>query len=78
MESHVSDEVKQSATNCKKDFSCLKAGRNDLCQVKYCVGGKLHFIKCLNQEYCSYQHAFGDEFFCSCPVRKELYNRYGI
>jgi len=78
MDIHVSDEAQSAAINCKKGFSCSKRERKDLCVVEECINGKVHFIKCLNDGYCSYQQSFGDGFFCSCPVRKELFNRYQI
>ncbi len=75
---HISDEARRATTDCKKGFSCLKAARNGVCPVERCVGGKVHFIKCLSNGYCSYRRPFGYGFFCSCPVRKELFNKYQI
>lgn len=75
---HVSDETTQQTTNCQKGFSCLKGNRNDLCAVEHCVDGRIHFIMCKNQEGCSYQLTFGDDFICICPIRKEPYNRYRV
>ena len=76
MDIHISEEVRRTATNCKKKFSCLEEERKDLCKVENCIDGKVHFIKCLNDEYCPYKQSFGDSFFCSCPVRKEIFNKY--
>jgi hypothetical protein len=78
MKFSVSDEIRQRTTSCQKDFSCLKGNRNDLCTVQHCVDGKVHFIKCKNSAYCSYQLNFGDGFICLCPVRKALYNKYRV
>jgi hypothetical protein len=60
---HVSDETQRAASNCKKEFSCLKRKRKDLCTVKHCVNEEVHFIKCLNDGYCFYQLPFGSSFF---------------
>ena len=78
MDIFVSDEAQSAATNCKKEFSCLKGERNELCTVEQCIDGKTHFIKCMSDGYCSYQHTFGSGFLCSCSVRKELFNKYKI
>jgi len=78
MEIYIPDQIRNTATKCKKRFSCLESERNNLCKVEYCVGGEIHFIKCLNDESCFYQNVFGGETFCSCPVRKEIYNKYEI
>jgi len=74
----VSDELLQATTNCRKGFSCLKGNSEDLCKVETCIDGKVHFIRCLNDEFCTYQHAFGVGYFCACPTRKEIYNKYNI
>ena len=74
----VQDEVIKEAKNCQQDFSCLKSDGEGLCKVKSCVGGEVHFIECMNDEYCSYQSTFANEAICDCPVRIEIYNRYGI
>ena len=72
----VSDEARRAATKCEKVFSCLEGGRNDLCEVESCIDGKVHFLKCLNDSYCSYQQSFGYGVLCSCPVRMEIFNKF--
>lgn len=74
----VSEESRRETTRCEKDFTCLSGSKPDLCKVEYCVDGRVHFIKCLNQELCSYRLFFGKRAFCSCPVRKELFNNHGV
>ena len=74
----VSDETIAEGKKCEKGFSCLTGQREDLCQVESCINGKVHFIKCMNKEPCSYQGTFGDGVICHCPVQKELYNKHGV
>ena len=74
----VSSEAKQATTDCEKGVSCLEGKRKDLCEVESCIGQKVHFIKRLNEGNCSYQHSFGEQNFCSCPIRKEIFNKYKI
>ena len=74
----VSEEAIEETKECEKDFSCQKELREDLCQVDYCVGGKVHFIKCLTNLSCPYKSTFGYDFICNCPTRKELYNKHGV
>ena len=75
----VSDEAKQAATRCKKDFSCLKGDRDCLCTVERVVGGQVFFVSCQQQNHCPYKHRYGfADFFCACPVRKEIYNKYKL
>lgn len=61
---------------CGKGVSCLKSERDDLCKVRLCIEGKIHFIECMNEEICAYQKDFGGSKYCDCPVRKEIYNKY--
>jgi len=73
----VDDIIKQKTTKCRKNFSCITDG-TPLCSVELCIENNIHFIKCLNNELCSYKVPFGYSFVCICPVRKELFNTYKI
>ncbi len=73
----INEEILKNTTRCKKDYSCL-SGERSLCMIELSVDGKIHFIRCVNNEPCSYRVPFGYSFVCTCPVRKELHNRYGI
>lgn len=74
----VDEETLKKTTKCNKDFSCLFGEKNELCQVELNVDDKIHFVKCKSVEPCNYRRSFGYSFVCSCPVRKELFNRYNI
>ena len=78
MDIDVSDESLLRTTNCEKGFSCLKGNEADLCKVVDCIGGTIHLIECPSNLYCAYQYPRGDRHICACPVRKEIYNTYGI
>ncbi len=74
----VSDETKQATTKCTSGFSCLcRVDKKDLCQVESVFVGKIHFVNCLHKKHCAYQRPFGYGLFCTCPIRKEIYNKYG-
>jgi len=74
----VSEETIKNTQKCHKDFSCLKGQGDDHCAVDSCINGKVHFVECLEKKYCSYQTSFGYGLICHCPVRKEIYNKYGV
>lgn len=74
----INDETLQATTDCEKGFSCLNGKIYDLCKVESCINEKVHFIKCANDGYCTYQDPFGYDFVCACPTRKEIYNKYKI
>ena len=74
----VSDEAKQSTKYCPKNFACLN-GNPDLCKVEQCLGKEVLFVTCLQQGHCPYKIPFGfNGHICACPVRKEIYKKYGI
>lgn len=78
MDVKIDEAVVRATTHCTKGFGCLDPASQDLCQVQHCVQGKVHFVECLNVDFCNYQMSFGSGLVCNCPVRKELYNRYGL
>lgn len=74
----INEEILKNTTKCNKNFSCLSGNRNELCMVEYNVKDKIHFIKCTNTKFCSYKISFGYSYVCTCPTRKEIYNRYKL
>lgn len=75
----ISDKILKETQNCNKDIACLNSSEYALCEVVECVGDQVHFIKCLDKKYCSYKMLFGySSYFCNCPIRKEIFNKYGI
>ena len=74
----ISAETIQATANCKKGFSCLNGGRENICKVESTVSGKVIFVKCLNTDNCYYKLSFGQEIICTCPTRKAIFNNYGI
>ncbi|MGD9612749.1 MAG: hypothetical protein AB7V22_07580 [Kiritimatiellia bacterium] len=78
MKPHASDRAQKATRQCRKDFACLKEGGAPGCAVEHCVDGKIHFLKCLKDKVCAYPQAFGYGCLCTCPVRKELFNKHRI
>jgi hypothetical protein len=72
----VSEDAIKKTTKCRKNISCLSG--KEICKVELCIDNKIHFIKCVDNNPCSYKVPFGYSYVCLCPVRKELYNSYKI
>jgi hypothetical protein len=72
----IRDEIKSSATWCNKNLSCLSPENKDLCKIAACVDQNFHLIVNEEPKYCSYQNSSVYGKSCSCPVRKEIYNKY--
>jgi hypothetical protein len=56
----------------------LSGAVESLCEVEYVVIGELYCLKRTSWRGCSYERQFGDTFLCICPVRQEIYDRYGV
>ena len=74
----IEENIIKDTTKCNYDFGCLE-NENHLCldaKVAFCVGGQVHFIDC-PEKFCKSKMDFGNGKICSCPTRKEIYNKYG-
>jgi len=69
-------------THCTKELNCLEDDENrhyPLCPVERCLEGKIHFIRCLDTNECYYRNPFGNSYYTyTCPVRKEIFNKYKV
>ncbi len=77
MDIQINNEILKKTT-CKKGFSCLSGNKNEICKVELNVEDKIHFVKCINNDPCNHRRSFGYSFVCLCPVRKEIFNKYGF
>ena len=55
--------------SCPKDFKCYRSNLARLCKAKDL--GLESFLECLedNPRDCKFSVAFGDGYYCRCPVR---------
>ncbi len=72
----IDEKIIADTIRCEKNFKCLSGNMNVYCQVENCINNEVHFIKCINKLNCSYKMSFGDSFICTCPTRKEIFNKY--
>jgi hypothetical protein len=73
----ISEDTLRQVTDCTNGFSCLSGESGGLCEIEQDVGGKVLFVRCMNRD-CSYRMSFGYGYICTCPVRREIYHRYGL
>jgi hypothetical protein len=73
----VSEEARQRTDKCPREFACLSSGKNPRCAVRSSVRGVL-FVEKTAPYHCPYAMSFGYSYICSCPIRWEIYDRYGI
>ena len=72
----ISQEIIDQATECDRDFSCLVNSSEPSCKISACIKNA-YFIDNLERT-CPYNIEYGHQHLCTCPVRKEIYRKYGI
>lgn len=77
MKLQISENIINDTTRCRKHFMCLTEVKS-LCKIKYCLNKKSYLVKPEKHKKCSYMVFADNIVLCSCPTRKEIYNRYNI
>lgn len=80
MDIQIDEDVKAQATKCTTSLGCQNDKDYELCRIIRPTNGSGGiFIECQEEKHCNYKSTFGYSLhFCSCPVRKEIYKKYGI
>ena len=75
----VSDEILKQTTKCTKAYRCLSGDVYRICTVAPSPGsGHMVCVNTVAEDYCDYRKHPQSQHACTCPVRKELYHRYGV
>ena len=64
--------------NCPMDFKCAESGFNELCKVK--KYGIEDLLECLesNPSECKFALNFGNTYFCKCPLRVYIKEKFTV
>jgi hypothetical protein len=72
----IDDDVVKKTMVCHNKFACL-SGQPPCCTIERYVGEGVFFIKDSSCD-CLYKIPFGfSNGLCACPVRREIFRRYG-
>ena len=74
----IDKEIIQRTTNCELNFCCLSGDKTRICKVKNSIGFGLLEINPTIVNHCKCRVSFGNTYFCNCPTRNEIFNRYNI
>ena len=79
MARQVNDDI-LNKTKCLYDFECLVNDNCNTCTIdRELHGNGLEIKDKCDKNYCSYSMIFGSlTYFCHCPVRREIYQRYKV
>lgn len=72
------DPAIEARTACQKNFSCASGNMERICKVRELMVGEALLIECADNLLCHYKESFGSWAICTCPVRKEIYDRTGL
>lgn len=64
-------------TECDKGFTCLSVSPV-YCTVLATLGHTMVKLECRQQLDCRHNRAYGALQACNCPVRHEIFTKYGI
>ena len=75
---YVSDEIKKSAVKCEKNYICLSRNEENVCKVISSVDDHIMHVYCAHVDKCVYKYPDEGRCLCTCPVRKEIYDKYDV
>ena len=62
MKIEIDKDIVSKAILCEKNFDCLKNENHDFCKVEFSCFREVHFINCLEDNFCVYKKVFGEKF----------------
>ncbi len=78
MKIKVSKPVVTQTTLCHNKFACLSSAQGTICKVRGHPTEETLMLDCVGDSLCKYRLSFGSWSICSCPTRKEIYDRYAV
>jgi len=76
MKLEIDQEILNGADQCTQNRRCCLGRPEDLSVAAIKIIGEQRFI-CKIPDICSYKLSFGSSFFCTCPVRRAIFDKYG-
>lgn len=74
----IDKKTLKKTAGCLKKCSCICSNKRDICEIDFCVGKEIYFVKFPSGKACSNMETFGKGNICECPIRKQIYERYQI
>ena len=65
-------------TECDKDFICLTSDQSIYCSVANTLGDSMVQLECCDLVDCRHNKLYGSLHLCKCPVRNEIFKKYGL
>ena len=71
------DQAIIDRTECEKGYMCLSGNDEDIFDMKDHLGHNMLVLEHDRPKNCPHNHNYGSLHVCKCPVRVEIYNKYG-
>ena len=71
-------EIIAEANKCRQNPGCLSDPDFELCKPTYKQGVRVGVLVCGYKADCPYSSHIGSEYVCTCPVRQEIFRKYGV
>lgn len=71
-------EVINKTKQCQKEFSCLSQPVEKLCKIERDPVFNNFFFRCVTAAPCSYKIPSDNGYYCVCPTRIAIYEKYKI
>lgn len=78
MKFEIDEKTKKETLRCKRAFACLTGIGQDICRVEELIDRGVLGIKPQQKRPCHYNILIDGLFFCSCPIRDEIYRKYNL
>ena len=74
---NISRAILESSSECLYSQACL-SGKRTVCKVKEHEDAKVMFVKKRDHKNCPFSIPLGADCICTCPVRVEIFRKYGV
>ena len=74
----VSGDTLARTTGCPSGHACLTNGTDRPCKVRYSLFDDSHVIDSADGIHCVYRVVRTNRHACTCPTRKDIYDRHGV
>ncbi len=68
------EESPTESPTCLRGAPCMDGSENELCQVSR-FSSHSELLQCLSEKYCDCKLQFADVYFCTCPVRSDIFRK---
>ena len=70
--------IAAEADKCRENSGCINNPEFEICKPSYRQGKRVGVLVCGQKPKCPYSSRLGSDYVCTCPVRQEIFKKYGV